>query len=179
MTHSTHMTAAMDEVDEVGIKNFVVRSREVLFVLKFRCHSRHLPISLLPKGRLPIKNYRQSSISKMDSSYYIKKYQTNVFVPLFYLFFCIYWQGFFHHQTLTFFEALTSSDDLILMSSIDHLISLFRLLLNSPLESHWIRGLKLTSKLRAVQFWVSWKKMTTKSERRTSVSSSTVWIVSF
>ena len=33
-----------------------------------------------------------------------------------------------------------------------------RLLLNSPLESHWIRGLKLTSKLRAVQFWVSWKK---------------------
>ena len=50
-----------------------------------------------------------------------------------------------------------------------------RLLLNSPLESHWIRGLKLTSKLRAVQFWVSWKKMTTKSERRTSVSSSTVW----
>ena len=33
-----------------------------------------------------------------------------------------------------------------------------RLLLNSPLESHWIRGLKLTSKLRAVQFWVNWKK---------------------
>ena len=93
-------------------------------VLKFRCHSRHLPISLLPKGRLPIKNYRQSSISKMDSSYYNKKYQTNVFVPFFYLFFCIYWQGFFHHQTLTFFEALTSSDVLILMSSIDHLISL-------------------------------------------------------
>ena len=51
-----------------------------------------------------------------------------------------------------------------------------RLLLNSPLESHWIRGLKLTSKLRAVQFWVSWKKMTTKSERRTSASSGTVCI---
>ena len=54
-----------------------------------------------------------------------------------------------------------------------------RLLLNSPLESHWIRGLKLTSKLRAVQFWVSWKKMTTKSERRTSVSSSTVWYTDY
>ena len=52
-------------------------------VLKFRCHSRHLPISLLPKGRLPIKNYRQSSISKMDSSYYNKNIKLMFLFPFF------------------------------------------------------------------------------------------------
>ena len=77
------------------------------------------------------------------------------------------------NRKMTSYEALTSSDVLISRSD-NRLDNFIRLLLNSPLESHWIRGLKLTSKFRAVQFWVNWKKMTTKSERRTSVSSSTV-----
>ena len=78
------------------------------------------------------------------------------------------------NRKMTSYEALTSSDVLISRSD-NRLDNFIRLLLNSPLESHWIRGLKLTSKFRAVQFWVNWKKMTTKSERSTSVSSSTVW----
>ena len=77
------------------------------------------------------------------------------------------------NRKMTSYEALTSSDVLISHSD-SRLDNFIRLLLNGPLESHWIRGLKLTSKFRAVQFWVNWKKMTTKSERRTSVSSSTV-----
>ena len=61
------------------------------------------------------------------------------------------------NRKMTSYEALTSSDVLISRSD-NRLDNFIRLLLNSPLESHWIRGLKLTSKFRAVQFWVNWKK---------------------
>ena len=61
------------------------------------------------------------------------------------------------NRKMTSYEALTSSDVLISHSD-SRLDNFIRLLLNGPLESHWIRGLKLTSKFRAVQFWVNWKK---------------------
>ena len=61
------------------------------------------------------------------------------------------------NHKMTSYEALTSSDVLISHSD-SRLDNFIRLLLNGPLESHWIRGLKLTSKFRAVQFWVNWKK---------------------
>ena len=61
------------------------------------------------------------------------------------------------NRKMTSYEALTSYDVLISHSD-SRLDNFIRLLLNGPLESHWIRGLKLTSKLRAVQFWDYWKK---------------------
>ena len=61
------------------------------------------------------------------------------------------------NRKMTSYEALTSYDVLISHSD-SRLDNFIRLLLNGPLESHWIRGLKLTSKFRAVQFWVNWKK---------------------
>ena len=62
----------------------------------------------------------------------------------------------------------------VLISGSDNRLDNFiRLLLNSPLESHWIRGLKLTAKFRNVYVWANWKKITIKSKRLTSVSSST------
>ena len=61
------------------------------------------------------------------------------------------------NHKMTSYEALTSSDVLISHSD-SRLDNFIRLLLNGPLESHWIRGLKLTSKFRAVQLWVNWKK---------------------
>jgi len=73
------------------------------------------------------------------------------------------------NQTSTFFVSLTSSDVLIPWENNETQCP-FKVLFSEPLELNWIRGWKLTSKFRAVQFWVHWKKITTKAIQNTVIS---------